>query len=222
MFLSPNQIHYFRDIGYQHSDIHHCPVNALDKQLPCPTSKYNTTRGSTEDYWDAPRLGGLGCRCTCPTALPGIEDKDDSCIADWVRVSRGYADGKGPELKQRYLRRREVRNQERALSGVLSPTTESSTTASPSTSLLATYTTVIISTPVTSTPTSTSGLSTGAIGAIAGSLGGVVIIAILTAGGLTWYKLKTRSIYPSNMRPVQSEADRGAQPNDTKLLIHPP
>jgi len=32
--LSTKQVHYFRDYGYRHTTIQHCPANAPARQLP--------------------------------------------------------------------------------------------------------------------------------------------------------------------------------------------
>jgi mannosyltransferase len=47
----------------------------------------------------------VGCRCECPTDLPEVEDKDGSCLADWVRVVGGYTSGPDGGERQRMLRR---------------------------------------------------------------------------------------------------------------------
>lgn len=53
--------------------------------------------------------------------------------------------------------------------------------------------TVTFSTPPPSTTTkASSGLSSSAIGAIAGSISAIFVIAILILGGLYWYKLKSQ------------------------------
>lgn len=104
ILLSPSEIHYFRDIGYQHTDIQHCPANAPKKQLPRPAFE-NEDRDQKKGNWDTPRQGGVGCRCECPTDLPEVEDKDGSCLADWVRVVGGYTDEKDGGARQRLLRR---------------------------------------------------------------------------------------------------------------------
>jgi mannosyltransferase len=104
ILLSPSQIHYFRDIGYQHTDIQHCPANAPKKQLPRPAYE-NEDRDQKKGNWDTPRQGGVGCRCECPTDLPEVEDKDGSCLADRVRVVGGYLDEKDEGKRQRLLRR---------------------------------------------------------------------------------------------------------------------
>src|ERR1700733_3144866 len=70
---------------------------------------------------------------------------------------------------------------------------------SPNTPLTATFPTTILQTTIetgatglssTSEPATTSGLSRGAIEAIAGALGGVFVVAVITVG-IVVYKLKT-------------------------------
>lgn len=87
LLLEPEQVHYFRDIGYQHTDIMHCPFNAPDRQLKAPTN-LDGTPGRTK--WDLPRPGGVGCRCKCPTDLEEVEFKEGSCFSDWARVVGGW------------------------------------------------------------------------------------------------------------------------------------
>ncbi|KAL6454372.1 KTR5 Probable mannosyltransferase KTR5 [Candida maltosa Xu316] len=84
MMLDINEIHYFRDIGYKHSDLVHCPANALGKQLPY--------EGIDEIFPDKPELDGVGCRCKCPTfKYVDREDSIDICFRKWVdRTSDNY------------------------------------------------------------------------------------------------------------------------------------
>ncbi|OLL23298.1 O-glycoside alpha-1,2-mannosyltransferase 4 [Neolecta irregularis DAH-3] len=88
LFLSPSQLHYFRDIGYRHSDIPHCPANTPGKQLPRPPVPPGSNHNA--EPWDKPRKGGVGCRCQCPIDLPEIEVTSGSCINQWVDVIGGW------------------------------------------------------------------------------------------------------------------------------------
>jgi mannosyltransferase len=97
--LSPNDIHYFRDFGYRHTTIQHCPANAPARQLKRspwlePTTVDGKERQEEDDYWaepDEPKENGVGCRCRCDTDIVDVEGKQGSCLADWVRVAGGWA-----------------------------------------------------------------------------------------------------------------------------------
>lgn len=89
LLLEPDQVHYFRDIGYQHTDIFHCPANAPGKQSKRPLK----ADGSRDDRgWDRPKKNGAGCRCECPTDLPEVESKEGTCINEWADVIGGWLD----------------------------------------------------------------------------------------------------------------------------------
>lgn len=97
--LGPQDIHYFRDFGYRHTTIQHCPANAPGLQLPRgqyleETTKNEAQRYEEDDYWenwDAPQEGGIGCRCRCDTDVVDVEGKEGSCLAEWVDVAGGWA-----------------------------------------------------------------------------------------------------------------------------------
>ncbi|KAI9842162.1 MAG: alpha-1,2-mannosyltransferase (Kre5) [Sclerophora amabilis] len=98
--LSPKDIHYFRDFGYRHTTIQHCPANApKSRQLPRPPFLEKTTldekkRKEEDDYWeswDASKENGVGCRCKCDTDIVDVEGKQGSCLAQWVEVAGGWA-----------------------------------------------------------------------------------------------------------------------------------
>ncbi|KAK6464402.1 nucleotide-diphospho-sugar transferase [Scheffersomyces coipomensis] len=57
MMLDLKDIHYFRDIGYRHSTIKHCP---------------NV---------------GVGCRCRCPSNHRDIEDSSSTCMNKWKELT---------------------------------------------------------------------------------------------------------------------------------------
>jgi len=97
--LGVKDIHYFRDIGYRHTTIQHCPANAPARQLPRPKWLEKTTRDEKarieeDDYfehWDDVRENGVGCRCRCDTDIVDVEGKEGSCLAEWVDVAGGWA-----------------------------------------------------------------------------------------------------------------------------------
>ena len=96
--LSPSDLHYFRDIGYRHTTIQHCPANAPGKQMELEPYYDNTTLGTKArkeegDYWaspDPPKENGVGCRCHCDTDVPDVEGKEGSCMIEWVEVAGGW------------------------------------------------------------------------------------------------------------------------------------
>lgn len=90
MFLDLDEIHYFRDIGYQHSVLTHCPRNSLNGQLPfepAQNSKTNKLR-SYSNYQLLPKSpNGVGCRCQCPKGFSEVENSQTSCIKRWQSVT---------------------------------------------------------------------------------------------------------------------------------------
>ncbi|KAG9236560.1 glycolipid 2-alpha-mannosyltransferase-domain-containing protein [Amylocarpus encephaloides] len=98
--LAPKDIHYFRDFGYRHTTIQHCPANApLSRQLTRQPYLEMTTldekkRREEDEYWeswDAPRENGVGCRCRCDTDIVDVEGKQGSCLAEWVDAAGGWS-----------------------------------------------------------------------------------------------------------------------------------
>ncbi|OAA67817.1 alpha-mannosyltransferase [Niveomyces insectorum RCEF 264] len=97
--LAPRDIHYFRDFGYRHTTIQHCPANAPARQLPRPpylekTTKNERKRLEEDQYWDVfdePKVNGVGCRCRCDTDIVDVEGKEGSCLAEWVDIAGGWA-----------------------------------------------------------------------------------------------------------------------------------
>lgn len=96
--LSPRDIHYFRDFGYRHTTIQHCPANAPARQLPREPWLEVTTdpkkRQEEDEYWetwDDEKENGVGCRCKCDTDIVDVEGKQGSCLAEWVDVAGGWA-----------------------------------------------------------------------------------------------------------------------------------
>ncbi|KAH6214980.1 hypothetical protein HBI53_100330 [Parastagonospora nodorum] len=102
--LGPSDIHYFRDIGYRHTTIQHCPANAPGRQLGRDPYLETTTvdereRLEEDKYWaayDPVKENGVGCRCKCDTDIGDIEGKEGSCLAEWVEVAGGWA-SPGPQ-----------------------------------------------------------------------------------------------------------------------------
>lgn len=100
MFLAKEELHYFRDIGYKHTTLGHCPNNAPGAQLP-----YRPSLDFVEEMqpWykafmalpDTPVKNGVGCRCSCPFKHKELEDRNAVCIRHFAKVmSNGY-EGEG-------------------------------------------------------------------------------------------------------------------------------
>lgn len=100
ILLGPKDVHYFRDFGYRHTTIQHCPANAPSRQLAREPYLEMTTldekeRFEEDDYWehwDQEKENGVGCRCRCDTDIVDVEGKEGSCLAEWVDVVGGWAD----------------------------------------------------------------------------------------------------------------------------------
>ncbi|KAF2213016.1 glycosyltransferase family 15 protein [Cercospora zeae-maydis SCOH1-5] len=102
--LSPSDIHYFRDYGYRHTTIQHCPANAPARQMPREPYLEMTTldekeRKEEDEYWekwDPEKENGVGCRCRCDTDIVDVEGKEGSCIPQWVDIAGGFITPSGP------------------------------------------------------------------------------------------------------------------------------
>ncbi|PWW79451.1 Glycosyltransferase Family 15 protein [Tuber magnatum] len=98
VLLEPSDIHYFRDFGYRHTTIQHCPANAPARQLPRLKWLEKTTTDpkkakEEDDYWenwDSEKENGVGCRCRCDTDIVDVEGKQGSCLSEWVNVAGGW------------------------------------------------------------------------------------------------------------------------------------
>lgn len=98
MMLNAEDVHYFRDIGYQHSTLAHCPVNKAGAQLPYkPNAEYSDIfkrHGSVfKDMRQITRIKssersyGSGCRCVCPRSKD-VEDTSANCFGEWFDLTR--------------------------------------------------------------------------------------------------------------------------------------
>lgn len=125
MFLNISEIHYFRDIGYRHSNLVHCPKNAPDElQLPyVPASpEYASSakpdkppRVSVRDVFRSGRQTegvnnlnrGSGCRCNCPKKYKELEDSPSCCIGRWMVLTNDKY--KGEKYLDKYSMAEEVK-----------------------------------------------------------------------------------------------------------------
>ncbi|CAG8135188.1 unnamed protein product [Penicillium olsonii] len=97
--LAPSDIHYFRDFGYRHTTIQHCPANAPARQLTRipyleKTTEDEKKRIEEDEYWanaDQVKENGVGCRCRCDTDIVDVEGKQGSCLPEWVEVAGGWS-----------------------------------------------------------------------------------------------------------------------------------
>ncbi|GCE98444.1 alpha-1,2-mannosyltransferase [Zygosaccharomyces mellis] len=114
LMLDVEDIHYFRDIGYQHSIMAHCPKNAPNKQLVYKEADSRRKRGFFKNRYDSTFENGCGCRCKCPRQRD-TEDKSWECMHRWKNLLQpedeelngglheGYVDVKREEDKLRKL-----------------------------------------------------------------------------------------------------------------------
>lgn len=83
--LELDELHYFRDIGYKHTTIGHCPVNHPNQ---------NSGAGTHLDKLfgiDKPQKYGVGCHCKCPDNHKEIEDSGSDFLKDfYTLVSDDY------------------------------------------------------------------------------------------------------------------------------------
>ncbi|CCC68701.1 hypothetical protein NCAS_0B06170 [Naumovozyma castellii] len=98
--LNLEDIHYFRDVGYRHSILHHCPRNfeLLDVTEP----EYRAMQPKYERKgmkYDKGFSDGIGCRCDCPKNKIDVEDTSYPCMDVWLELlynednSKNFRDG---------------------------------------------------------------------------------------------------------------------------------
>lgn len=96
--LDIDDVHYFRDIGYMHSILRHCPKNAPDmNDFPYQEADPRHKRGFWTKY-DDPVDTGSGCRCKCPTKNAEVEDTITFCFEKWMDLT--HAEKGKEELQQ--------------------------------------------------------------------------------------------------------------------------
>ncbi|CAI4065335.1 hypothetical protein N7582_002964 [Saccharomyces uvarum] len=76
MILDLEDVHYFRDIGYRHSSLQHCPKNAIQEQ-------------EDSHKFDKGYAFGSGCRCVCPKNEEDIEDHSHPCMDIFFELLHG-------------------------------------------------------------------------------------------------------------------------------------
>ncbi|CCE63916.1 hypothetical protein TPHA_0G00800 [Tetrapisispora phaffii CBS 4417] len=91
LILNFDEVHYFRDIGYRHGEIKHCPKNFVSddenrsSQLPYQSKHAKYNRGFFHRY-DKGHSNGNGCRCSCPPSFD-VEDTAYYCMYKWFEMS---------------------------------------------------------------------------------------------------------------------------------------
>ncbi|VEU19425.1 DEKNAAC100567 [Brettanomyces naardenensis] len=135
MFLNQSEIHYFRDIGYRHSTLEHCPANSINQRPYSEGPRYRHGYSKQEeDYWlkfDSPPSDkdiGTGCRCRCPDDHQEIENSGSSCVSLWAMMSDDERtpkkaldldriESEAVNLYEKYLSKHPENGEEWALSG---------------------------------------------------------------------------------------------------------
>lgn len=88
--LNVEDIHYFRDIGYRHASISHCPKNFISEdgrgQLPYKSVENRYFRTKKDSLFDKAIEEGSSCRCKCPTN-DDVEDYSGICMYRWLELT---------------------------------------------------------------------------------------------------------------------------------------
>lgn len=87
--LDFENVHYFKDIGYMHSSLPHCPKNAPQKENVFYVPGYDRYARPSGTKYDPSFEYGSGCRCRCPPKLPDIEDGCYPCMDKWLELAHG-------------------------------------------------------------------------------------------------------------------------------------
>lgn len=85
LVLDASDIHYFRDIGYQHTKVRHCPANSMEHGfLPY---KPKSPRYKHRRKYDNGKTYGSGCRCRCPRNIGEYEEIVPDCLSNWLDLN---------------------------------------------------------------------------------------------------------------------------------------
>ncbi|CCF59732.1 hypothetical protein KAFR_0H03220 [Kazachstania africana CBS 2517] len=91
LVLNVTDVHYFRDIGYRHSTLQHCPKNApgMNEFKYEPNESRWNRRGKY--FWNSVKYDresevGSGCRCRCPK-MREVEDNNSLCLNKWLDLT---------------------------------------------------------------------------------------------------------------------------------------
>lgn len=88
--LDFEDVHYFRDIGYRHSILKHCPKNSIlqsNKEFPYQENDITHRRRGLSAFYDKGTDYGIGCRCKCPRSFVDVEDSAYPCMDIWFELA---------------------------------------------------------------------------------------------------------------------------------------
>ena len=85
--LDFEEVHYFRDIGYRHSILSHCPKNSYDNLSPYQENDIKYRRKGISSMYDKGTDYGIGCRCKCPWNTADVEDFAFPCMDIWFEMA---------------------------------------------------------------------------------------------------------------------------------------
>lgn len=98
MILDIDDVHYFRDIGYRHDTLQHCPKNHPN-QLPYISNNDKNWNERKGIKYDNVYAYGTGCRCECPTKLRReTEDNNAFCINKWYDLTHNPIKHRKPQF----------------------------------------------------------------------------------------------------------------------------
>lgn len=86
LVLNLDEVHYFRDIGYRHSQVYHCPKNSRN-QLPYKQGDNDIYKRKRRTSYDSEWDNGTGCRCKCPDNKRELEDTTHHCFDLWLELT---------------------------------------------------------------------------------------------------------------------------------------
>ncbi|CCD23381.1 putative mannosyltransferase NDAI_0B03470 [Naumovozyma dairenensis CBS 421] len=88
--LNLEDVHYFRDIGYRHSILQHCPKNYEkekdENDIPYYEFDSQYKRDKNKMKYDKSSDIGIGCRCQCPKGKEDVEDTSYPCMDIWLEL----------------------------------------------------------------------------------------------------------------------------------------
>ena len=103
LILDVEDVHYFRDIGYRHDTLYHCPRNNKHHlNIPYKSEKHIRRRQKYDDPYEY----GTGCRCKCPNNRKDeIEDYFPFCINSWFDMTHRNSTKREPKFNLTELRK---------------------------------------------------------------------------------------------------------------------
>lgn len=103
LLLDVEDVHYFRDIGYRHDTLYHCPRNNKHHlDTPYSSEKYIRKGQKYDDLYEY----GTGCRCKCPdNKKDEVEDYHPFCINKWFDMTHRNSTKREPIFNLTKLRK---------------------------------------------------------------------------------------------------------------------